>query len=51
LGSVPLDPMLQWQEQLITDDDVANGIANRETRDAFDSLARLVNDEMAWEIL
>jgi hypothetical protein len=51
LGSVPLDPVLQWQEQLITDDDVASGIANRETRDAFDSLARLIADDLAWETL
>jgi CobQ/CobB/MinD/ParA family nucleotide binding protein len=51
LGSVPLDPMLQWQEQLITDDDVASGVANRETRDAFDSLARLIADDLAWETL
>ena len=51
LGSVPLDPMLQWHEQLITDDDIAQGIANRETRDAFDSLAKRITDDTAWETL
>lgn len=51
LGTVPLDPMLQWQEQLITDDDIATGIANRETRDAFDSLAKRITDDSAWETL
>jgi len=51
LGTVPLDPMLQWQEQLITDDDIAQGIANRETRDAFDSLAKRITDDTAWETL
>jgi len=51
LGTVPLDPMLQWQEQLITDDDIAQGIANRETRDAFDSLAKRITDDSAWETL
>jgi len=51
LGAVPLDPMLQWQEQLITDDDVGNGIANQETRNAFDSLAKRIVDDTAWETL
>jgi len=51
LGSVPLDPMLQWQEQLITDEDVASGVANKETRDAFHDLAKLIVDDSAWETL
>lgn len=51
LGSVPLDPMLQWQEQLITDSDVVDGIANSETRDAFDDLATKIVDEETWEPL
>lgn len=51
LGSVPLDPMLQWNEQLITDDDVAKGIADRATRDAFDTLAKRITDDSAWETL
>jgi hypothetical protein len=51
LGSVPLDPMLQWQEQLITDDDVVSGVANADTRNAFDLLAKHIVDDSAWETL
>ncbi|MFC7527709.1 SCO2523 family variant P-loop protein [Actinoplanes sp. GCM10030250] len=48
LGSVPLDPVLQWREQLLSDNDVvARDIANRKTVEAFDDLASsLVDDEM-----
>ncbi|BCL12288.1 SCO2523 family variant P-loop protein [Micromonospora sagamiensis] len=48
LGSVPLDPVLQWREQLLSDNDVvARDIANLSTVAAFDELARnLVDDEM-----
>jgi hypothetical protein len=50
LGSTPLDPMLQWREQLITDDDVwATRVANEETVKAFDRLARRIVDDGAWE--
>jgi hypothetical protein len=50
LGSVPLDPVLQWREQLIFDDDVAlTQIANQATTDAFDLLANRLVDESAWE--
>jgi hypothetical protein len=50
LGSVPLDPVLQFREQLITDDDVSLGqIANRETVEAFASLAGKLGDEQVWE--
>lgn len=49
LGSVPLDPVLQWREQLISDDDVAmTQIANRSTADAFDLLAARLVDDAAW---
>ncbi|GAA0456968.1 DNA-binding protein [Paractinoplanes deccanensis] len=51
LGSVPLEPALHWQERILTDDDVAQGIAGRETRDAFDALAKSVGDEASWEML
>ncbi len=41
LGSVPLDPVLQWREQLITDSDmVLRDIANPATVDAFETLAK-----------
>lgn len=51
LGSVPLDPLLQWQEQLITDGDVMDGAANPETRNAFDALAVRIMDDSLWETL
>lgn len=50
LGSVPLDPVLQWREQLISDDDVAlTQVANHATADAFDGLAEKLVDDAAWE--
>ncbi len=50
LGTVPLDPMLQWREQLISDDDVVlTQVANKPTVEAFDSLARRLTDDSAWE--
>ncbi|MBT8224080.1 MAG: ParA family protein [Dactylosporangium sp.] len=50
LGSVPLDPVLQWREQLLSDDDVfARDVANRETIAAFDDLARKLTDPVVWE--
>jgi hypothetical protein len=52
LGIIPLDPMLQWREQLISDDDVwATQVANAETVKAFEELARRLVDETAWETL
>jgi hypothetical protein len=52
LGTVPLDPVLQWREQLISDNDVwSRRIANRETLEAFDSLAKKIVDDAAWETL
>lgn len=50
LGMVPLDPVLQWREQLISDHDTyASQIANRETVDAFETLAKRLTDDTAWE--
>ncbi len=50
LGSVPLDPVLQWREQLITDSDVwASHVANEATVEAFASIAKAVGDKSAWE--
>ncbi|ROT33866.1 SCO2523 family variant P-loop protein [Micromonospora sp. HM5-17] len=52
IGSVPLDPVLQWREQLISDNDVhARKIANLETVEAFSLLAKLIVDDSAWEML
>jgi hypothetical protein len=50
LGAVPLDPVLQWREQLITDGDVrATRVANEATTEAFDSIAKKITDDSAWE--
>ncbi|MEV4317142.1 SCO2523 family variant P-loop protein [Actinocrispum sp. NPDC049592] len=49
LGETPLEPVLQWREQLISKDDVINHIANHETWAAFDVLARRLTDDRAWE--
>jgi hypothetical protein len=50
LGSVPLDPVLQWREQLVSDDDVAlTQIANQATVEAFTALAMRLVDQVAWE--
>jgi hypothetical protein len=52
LGEVPLDPVLQWREQLISDNDVAlRKIANRATVESFHSLAMNIVDDAAWETL
>jgi hypothetical protein len=50
LGAVPLDPVLQWREQLITDNDIwARHVANEATAEAFDSIAKKITDDSAWE--
>jgi len=50
LGETPMDPVLQWREQLISDADVFNSrIANPETKGALDELARRLTDKTAWE--
>jgi hypothetical protein len=49
LGEVPLDPVLQWREQIITDTDVRQEIANEATVVAFETLARRLSDENYWE--
>jgi hypothetical protein len=52
LGAVPLDPVLQWREQLITDSDVwARHVANQATIEAFEAIAKGMVDEQAWEQL
>jgi hypothetical protein len=50
LGSIPLDPLLQWREQLISDADVWDRrIANAATVAAFEKLAKDLIDDTAWE--
>jgi hypothetical protein len=52
LGAVPLDPVLQWREQLITDADVnARHVANQATLTAFDAIAKGITDAQAWDQL
>jgi hypothetical protein len=42
--------MLQWREQLISDDDVVlTQVANKATVEAFDSLAQRLTEDSAWE--
>jgi hypothetical protein len=49
LGAVPLDPVLQWQEQLISDaDTITRQIANVSTVDAFQAIAKALTDDAAW---
>jgi hypothetical protein len=50
LGQVPLDPVLQWREQLILDEDVwGRQIANPATVEAFEELAEKLTDKASWE--
>lgn len=50
LGSIPLDPVLQWREQLISDNDVLSlHIANQATVDAFGTIAKRLFEDAAWE--
>jgi MinD-like ATPase involved in chromosome partitioning or flagellar assembly len=50
LGETPMDPVLQWREQLIADTDVRDReVANTETAEALDELARRLMDKTFWE--
>jgi hypothetical protein len=49
LGVVPLEPILQWREQMITEEDVlATQIANKETLEALEEIARRLTDDTCW---
>lgn len=48
LGETPVEPVLQWREQIILDADVNANVANRPTADAFEELARALIDEDTW---
>jgi hypothetical protein len=51
-GTVPLDPVLQFREQLITNADVrTRSIANAETVQAFEEIASKIHDPDAWRPL
>ncbi|MFJ4279240.1 SCO2523 family variant P-loop protein [Streptomyces massasporeus] len=50
LGSVPFEPVLQWREQLITDEDVlVTRIAGTESWQALKALAGRLTDDRCWE--
>jgi hypothetical protein len=51
IATIPIDPVLQWREQLITDGDVYAGIANPATIEAFQQLALDLDGETAWSRL
>ncbi|MBL1109776.1 ParA family protein [Streptomyces sp. 5-8] len=49
LASIPLEPVLQWQERLITDEDVYDrGIARNETWQAMKDLAQRLTIDTFW---
>ncbi|MEU6142641.1 SCO2523 family variant P-loop protein [Streptomyces sp. NPDC047081] len=49
LGTVPLEPILQWREQLITEEEVvATQIANKETLEAMEAIARRLTEDTHW---
>jgi hypothetical protein len=48
LGKTPVEPMLQWREQVILDADVEAKIANKETVKAFADLADELVDDDTW---
>jgi hypothetical protein len=50
LAEIPLDPVLQWQEQLLSNDDVwLHRTANQRTVSAFEELSKRVVDDQAWQ--
>lgn len=51
LGGSPLEPVLQWREQIILDADVNANIANEETALAYAELARRLVDPATWRRL
>ncbi|KAA2266490.1 ParA family protein [Solihabitans fulvus] len=51
LGETPMEPVLQWREQVISDADVAGNIANPETVQSFRELAWKLTDPVVWEAL
>jgi hypothetical protein len=49
LGDTPVEPVLQWREQIILDTDVAKKIANEATTEAFRELASKVINDAEWD--
>ncbi|MFC9474370.1 SCO2523 family variant P-loop protein [Nocardia sp. NPDC056952] len=50
LGQTPIEPMLQWREQLILDADVNAGLADPATVAAYTDLARRLTVPTTWDI-
>ncbi|WP_245713977.1 SCO2523 family variant P-loop protein [Nocardia vaccinii] len=51
LGETPMEPILQWREQIILDADVNAHIANPDTGKAYAELARRLVDPATWRRL
>jgi hypothetical protein len=50
IAEIPLDPVLQWEEQLLSNEDVwLHHTANQQTVNAFDELSKRVVDDQAWQ--
>lgn len=49
LGETPVEPVLQWREQVISDVDVSKEIANARTVKAFRDLAARLMNPVVWE--
>ena len=51
IGSIPLEPILQWREQLLTDRDVlVTQVANSETTNELRRLTNVLLDETPWTL-
>ncbi|MEV6275250.1 SCO2523 family variant P-loop protein [Nocardia sp. NPDC051832] len=48
LGETPVEPMLQWREQVVLDIDVRNEVASDSIVEAFARLANQLIDRRAW---
>ncbi|MEO6091217.1 MAG: SCO2523 family variant P-loop protein [Umezawaea sp.] len=48
LGTTPVEPVLQWREQIIAESDVSSKIANESTVDAFKELSSRLTDDAVW---
>jgi hypothetical protein len=49
LGNTPMEPVLQWREQVISDVNVFDKVADAGTLDAFRQLAGKLTDDTVWE--
>lgn len=49
LGETPMEPVLQWREQVISDVDVSKEIAGARTVEAFRDLAKRLMNPVVWE--